>query len=485
MINTSRNNNISSNKRPHKWGLFLLAALKDCSAKGRSAGRFGISNRIASVILSILLAFSLCASAAFAEVLDTDVVYGETVADRGLETSECPDISATSALVISQDGTVYFERNADEAVKIASLTKIMTAIVALENASLDSTVEVSTEAATVGGSSAGLLAGDSITLENALYALLVPSGNDAGVAIAESVGASLASDGQDAEEAFVEAMNAKAEEIGCTNTLFTNPHGLDDDDFESDAHSTARDVGVMVAYAMQNETFRSIVGGGSTTITVTSANGSSRIVSLTSTDELIDSYEGMCGVKTGTTDYAGYCFAGACVRDEGEFYTVVLGAPTSKDRFADTTTLLDWVYGNLEEIFLISTSFTVEYLGEDYPLVAEVAQTDWPSSTVSATVADPNLSALIFSLGDSVQQEVTFETLEGDISAGDVVGHITFTQEGEIVATCDLIAAQDASGPNFFQSIGVWWDRLFRNIQGESTVADSVCYNQIAVLSDR
>ena len=485
MINTSSNNNTQSNPRPLKWGLALLGALRNCSDKAHSTERFCIPSRIASTILAIALAFTLCAPMAFAEVLDTDVVYGKTVADRGLETSECPDISATSALVISQDGTVYFERNADEAVKIASLTKIMTAIVALENASLDSTVEVSAEAAAVGESSAGLLKGDSMTLEDALYALLVPSGNDAGIAIAESVGASLASDGQDAQEAFVEAMNAKAEEIGCTDTIFSNPHGLDNGDFESDAHSTARDVGIMVAYAMQNETFRSIVAGGSTTITVTSANGISRVVELITTDELIDVYEGMCGVKTGTTTYAGCCFAGACVRDEGEFYTVVLGAPTSEDRFTDTTILLDWVYGNLEEVSLISTSSTVEYLGEDYPLVAEVAQTDWPASTVSATVADPALSVLIFSLGDSVQQEVTFETLEGDIAAGDVVGHITFTQEGETVAECDLIAAQDAPAPNFFQSIGVWWDRLFRNIQGLSTVADSVCYNQIVVLLDR
>ena len=485
MIKRSSNNNTPPKRYLHTGGLHLSGVAGDSFIETRSTKRFCIQKRFVSIFLSIVLICTLGTSAAFADVLDSDVVCGETVAERGLETAECPDISATSAFVISQDGSVYFERDADASVKIASLTKIMTAIVALENASLDSTVEISAEAATVGESTAGLLEGDSMSLEEALYALLVPSGNDAAIAIAETVGASLASDGQDAQDAFVEAMNDKAEEIGCTNTLFTNPHGLDSGSFESDAHSTARDVGLMVAYAMKNETFRSIVSGGSTTITVTSADGSSRTIDLTSTDELIDSYEGMCGVKTGTTNAAGYCFAGACVRDEGELYTVVLGAPTSEDRFADTRTLLDWVYDNLEEVSLISTSSTVEYLGEDYPLVAEVAQTDWPASTVSATVADPDFSALIFSLEDSVQQDVSFETLEGDISAGDVVGHITFTQEGKTVAECDLIAAQDASAPNFFQSIGVWWARLFCNIQGKSTVADSVCYNQITVLSDR
>ncbi len=443
-----------------------------------------VLGRVASAVLSAVLALTLSVPA-FADVLDTDIVCGQTVSDRGLEASQCPDITATSALVVSQDGTVYFERNADEPVKIASITKVMTAIVALENASLDTVVEVNEEAATVGGSSAGLEAGDSMTLEDALYALLIPSGNDAGIVIAEAVGASLSSDGQDAQEAFVEAMNAKAEEIGCTDTVFTNPHGLDDGEFESDAHSTARDVGVMVAYAMQDETFRTIVGGGSTTITVTSSDGSSRIVELISTDELMDSYEGLCGVKTGTTDYAGNCFAGACVRDEGEFYTVVLGAPTNEDRFTDTAILLDWLYDNLEDVSLINAPFTVEYLGEDFPLVAEVAQSDWPDSIVAATVADPDFSAEVFLPEGSIQQEVTFETLKGYVSAGDVVGHITFTQEGLTVAECDLIAAQDASAPSFFQSIGVWWDRLFRTLQGQPTVAESVCYNRVATLSDR
>ena len=158
-----------------------------------------------------------------------DVVAGETVESRGLTTSQCPSIDAKYAYVVDEDGTVYFERDPDTQTHIASVTKIMTAIVALENASLDTKITVSNEAATIGESSAALKEGDVLTLEDALKALLTSSGNDAAIAIADAVGGSLGGTDKAAQAAFVEAMNAKAAELGCTNTIFANPHGLDFD----------------------------------------------------------------------------------------------------------------------------------------------------------------------------------------------------------------------------------------------------------------
>ena len=465
-------------------GFRLGYARKAAASLEKDARPRHLAPRIGSAAVALICALSIGVPA-FADVQQTDVVAGKTVEERGLAQDQCLDISTPRAIVVDANGETYFERAADEPCKIASLTKIMTAIVALENASLDAQVTVDNEAATVGQSSAGLLEGDTMDLETALYALLVPSGNDAAIAIANTLGASMASDGQGAQEAFVAAMNAKAEELGCTDTVFDNPHGLDYDQWAGDAHSTARDVAIMVAYAMQNETFRSIVGGGSTTVTVTGSNGVARTITLESTDELMGSYEGLCGVKTGTTDDAGYCFAGACSRDEGELYTVVLGAPSSDERFSDTAAMLDWTYDAIRTVSLISTPSTVEYQGGDSPLVASVAQSDWPDSTVPATVSDPSLSVELFTLAGAVSQEVSFETLEGDVHAGDVVGSLTFTQDGQTVAECDLVAAQDAPAPDFFQKIGVWWDRLFRNMQGQPTVAQSECYNNTAELSDR
>ncbi|MFR4803339.1 MAG: D-alanyl-D-alanine carboxypeptidase family protein [Eggerthellaceae bacterium] len=186
----------------------------------------------------------------------TDEIVSEPISSSGITAALCPDIQAENALLVSEDEP-YFARCLR--VKIASITKVMTAIVALENASLDTVVTVDEEAATVGESSAGLQ-GDSMDLQTALYALMVPSGNDAAVAIAKCVGPLLPSyDGTNALEVFVAAMNEKAEELGCSDTLYSNPHGLDADGYESDAHSTAADVGIVVSYAMENDLFREIV----------------------------------------------------------------------------------------------------------------------------------------------------------------------------------------------------------------------------------
>ena len=143
--------------------------------------------------------------------------------------------------MVDTNGTVYFERNADDAACIASVTKIMTGVVALDAVasgltSLDSTITVSADAAAVGESSAGLQEGDTMTLKTALYALLVPSGNDAAIAIAESVGAALRSSGTASGDsdvkAFVAQMNATAQKLNCTNTVYENPHGLDFDQYQ-------------------------------------------------------------------------------------------------------------------------------------------------------------------------------------------------------------------------------------------------------------
>lgn len=451
--------------------------------------RIGMPARIAAGCCAAALAsFLWCAHPlpALADVRADDEVLSQSVAECGLPEASCPDIQARNALLVSQDGTVYFSRDAHDPVKIASITKIMTAVVALENAPLDTTVTVDEEAATVGESSAGLLEGDSMNLETALYALMVPSGNDASIAIAKTVGALLPGfDGSNAQALFVDAMNAKAASLGCEDTVYTNPHGLDAGAFESDSRSTAADVGIVVSYAMENEVFRTIVDAGDTTIEVTAADGAARFIPLVSTDELIGVYEGICGVKTGTTEAAGYCFAGAAAREKGEFYSVVLNSPDSDARFVDTVALFDWVYDHSVEHRLINTDEYVDMNGERKPLVAKVAHTQWPDCTVDATVADSELSAEVFSLKGDIEQEVSYHDLQGDISQGDVVGRIVFTQAGETIARCDMIAAESQAAPDFFQEIGVCIDRFIREMQGQPSVASSTCLNAPSAPSDR
>ena len=241
------------------------------------------------VIAFLLSLFAICALPvqAHAEVLKADIVGGATVGERGLSVAECPSIDAEFAVLMDSDGNVLFSRLGDDESQIASLTKVMTAIVAIDNAPADLHISVSEAAALIGESSAGLQEGDVMDFETALKALLVPSGNDAALAIAEAVGSSMIASnpslGDDPVEVFVAAMNAKAAELGCTNTVYENPHGLDDEEYAGELHSTAHDQALVARCAMSYQRIREIVSGGSTTIQVT-REGAKESIDLETTD---------------------------------------------------------------------------------------------------------------------------------------------------------------------------------------------------------
>lgn len=395
---------------------------------------------------------------------------------------------------MDSEGTVYFERNAADSTQIASITKIMTALVALESAPLDTVVTTSARAATVGESSASLAEGDTMTLEIALNALLLSSGNDAAIAIAESVGRVIAGDAalsdEDAYDVFVERMNTRAAELGCTDTVFENPHGLDDGIWQGSHHSCAADVGIMAQAVMKNDTFRSIVATPSTTIDVTRADGSLASLYLESTDEMLkNGFDGACGIKTGFTALAGWSFAGAANREGVEMYAIVIHSTSEAQRFTDAQTLLDWVYEHTGDYRLVNTSQTtasdVNGSSADVPVVAEVAHTEWIDRTVKATVADPDQVIDIFDLNGNISQSVEYDELTGNVHAGDKIGTLTFKQRNSVMATVDLIAAEDVNAPDLFEGIGVWWDRLFRGFSGQSTVAESVLYNETPLVVDK
>ena len=266
--------------------------------------------RSAQLTAGIACALALAAgvpSIANAQALTTDIVCGKTADARGITADNLPDIDATNAIIMSKDGSVYYARSADEQVKIASITKVMTAILTIENCKMDEKVTVSNAAATVGNSTAGLLEGDELTVEQALRGLMIPSGNDAAIVLAEHVGKKIDPKTKDAEATFVKAMNERAQELGCTGTLFENPHGLDFDEWAGDMHSTAHDAALMMQEAMKSNTFREIVASDDSWIEVTGADGSDHSHSMDTHNELLGQ-DGNIGGKTGTTDDAGYCF---------------------------------------------------------------------------------------------------------------------------------------------------------------------------------
>ena len=428
-----------------------------------------ITNILLCVSVSVLLTVATPATYAFSEVRNADVIVTDTVEARGLKSSDCPNIFATNALLKTADGKVLFSRDADSEVKIASLTKIMTAIVALDNASLDTTVTVSANAVATGGSNAGLQNGDVMTLSEALYALMVPSGNDAATAIAESVGQKLTgtTDTTAAYDAFVAKMNEKAAALGCTHTKFTNPHGLDEDEFTSDAHSSANDLMLMIECAMKNENFSKAVVNPTYELKLT-RDGQATTTTLTSTDSLLETFDGACGIKTGTTDLAGYCFAGACKRNNQMVYSVVLGCSNDGTRFQDTETLFNWYFDNLVDYKLLNA---------DNNIAAYVSNTSWTDVTIPVTFSDVYATSKIFKFDGNVSQSFEFYNVSGDVKAGDTLGKVSFLQDNRVIATQDLIATQDCAGPDVWGTISVAFTRFSNIFTGGQNEAESFVLN--------
>ena len=226
-------------------------------------------------------------------------------------------VNAKSAVVMDGfTGAVYFERNADERLPMASTTKIMTALVAIESGNIEREYEVKREYTLVEGTSMSLREGETLTIHDTLWGLLMLSGNDAALALAGECGGS---------QNFVAKMNAKARELGLENTHFDNPHGLD-----SETHyTTARELAILAAYALRNETFREIVS-------TTSHTAAGR--SMTNHNRLLRSYEGACGVKTGYTRRAGRCLVSAAERHGRRLVAVTLNDP---DDWIDHAAMLD------------------------------------------------------------------------------------------------------------------------------------------------
>lgn len=239
-----------------------------------------------------------------------------------------PFVSARSVIVQDVDSkAILLKVRPDESLMPASTTKLMTALVALDNYSLDSVVTITSEDHAV-GHSMNLQAGETITIKNLLYGLLVESGNDAALALAQ-----FHPGGYDG---FISAMNKKADALGLTRTSFRNPSGV-----ESYGHLTsARDLAVLASYALSNSLVREIVNTKSMVITDTKGSIEHHLVN---TNKLLGELEGVQGMKTGWTENAGECLVTYVERGGRGIIIVVLG---SRDRFGDTRTLVDWAYSH-------------------------------------------------------------------------------------------------------------------------------------------
>lgn len=260
-----------------------------------------------------------------------------------------PAISAqTAALIDVQSGRILLEKNSTKRMRIASLTKIMTAIVAIEHGNINDMVKTSNNAFGKEGSSIYLKRGEKLRLEDMLYGLMLRSGNDAAVAIAEHVGGSV--------EGFAHLMNEKARYIGMTSSHFTNPHGLDD----SNTHySTARDMAVLTAYALRNPVFKKIV---STKVKNIPNQGEEWDRRLLNKNKMLRMYQGADGVKTGYTKLAKRCLASSATRNGQQLAVVVLNAP---DDWDDCATWMDYGFSHFPKTELLKTKQAVQEKGAE------------------------------------------------------------------------------------------------------------------------
>ena len=340
-----------------------------------------LSHKMLAFLVSVLLVFVLAAPFAPA----TTALAENTSSNKTSVTDEPKLTEATTAIVTDAQGNVLWSKNPDQELPMASITKVMTAIVALDSGvNLDEPCKITVPDLEEGSQVAGLTSDDTPTLRQLIMMMLVYSANDAAYNIAVNVSGS--------QQAFVDQMNKKAAEIGMTHTQFQNPHGLD-----ADGHySTARDLALMGRYAREH--YPLIASAVHTRSYTTTVGGEQR--TFHSTDDLMDTYRGLLGIKTGAED-SGTAFLGASKRGNITLYTCVLGCETTQGRFDDTAILMNWAYRNYNRVSIQRSDQIVQIrTSEDNFLLSAVVKPStsttymaWPGSkdfTYQTSMLSPN-----------------------------------------------------------------------------------------------
>lgn len=344
-------------------------------------------------------------------MMQSVVVFAEGNTDLGL--------NAKSAILMEEStGNILYESNPDERLPIASVTKVMTMLLIMEavdsgKISLDDMVTVSENAMSYGGSTMFLETGEQLTVNDMLKGIAVASANDGCVAMAEHLAGS--------ESAFVDMMNERAKELGMENTHFMNTNGLDEDDH----YSSARDVAIMSRELMKHETIFNY-----TSIWMDTLRGGK--FQLANTNKLIRFYDGANGLKTGSTSKALCCLSAAAKRNDMQLIAVVLGAPTSAERFASAKSLLDYGFAN----YAVNTQITA---GDE---VQKIAVEKGVDKEVDVVAGDSCSTLVKKGQEDNITKEIKIdETITAPIEAGQKIGTMTISRDGEVIADIDLNAS--------------------------------------------
>ena len=355
-----------------------------------------------------------------------------------------PSVAAKgAALIEGKTGRLLWGRNAEEPMAMASTTKIMTAILVLENCEMDEIVTISKNASHQPKVHMGLREGEEWKVGDLLSAMMLRSYNDAAVALAEHISGSV--------EIFCEEMTKKAKQIGAEDTVFGSPNGLDSHLTDAEHHSTAYDMALITAYALQNENFREIIVQPE--ITIEDVSGK-HICHVTNTDRFLREYDGAIGVKTGYTNKAGHCFVGAAEREDVLLISAVLGSgwgdAGKQKKWTDTKALMDYGFGNFK---------SSEVLKKD-DIFGEVKILNSPTESVETVLAEGYTA--LFSEGEMENLRIEAklpQEIKAPVEKGQGLGKAVLFLGKEKLAEISLLA-KDTAQPF---TLAEWMHRLAEN----------------------
>ena len=361
-------------------------------------------------------------------------------ADRPLEDGQPLSLTSPSAILAETgSGAIIFEKNADQRREVASITKLMTALLVMEalergDVHLADSVTVSRNAAAMKGSQALLDANAAYTLEDLLRTTIMASANDSAVALAEHLSGS--------EEAFVQQMNARAGELGMDSTCYVNCTGYP----QEGQYTTARDVCRLCCEVAKHPLYTKYSSVWIDKLT----HPGGRVTDLTNTNRLVRFYEGCDGFKTGSTDAARYCLAATVEKKGMRLVAIVLGTPVSQHRFNEARAMLDYGFANYQRVTVVSKG---DLLGEQLPVHG--GQKDQVDLALG--------SGLSMLLRQGKQGGLRLELklpeyVDAPVAEGDVLGMVNVLLDGQVVAKLNCVAAHNVLRPGFIEGLITIWE---------------------------
>lgn len=351
--------------------------------------------------------------------------------------------NAKSAILIeASTGKVLYEKNIDEKYAPASMTKMMSLLLIMENIDnrnlrMDEVIKVSKNASSMGGSQIFLQENEEMTVEDLLKGITIGSANDATVALAERIGGT--------ESAFVELMNKKAKELGLKNTNFKNPTGLD----EANHYSSSRDMSIIARELVKHSKILEFSSIYETYLRTDSDNK----FWLVNTNKLVRFYPGVDGLKTGYTEEAGYCLTATINKDNMRLITVVMGEPTSNIRNSEVSTLLDYGYN----LYQKDTYITTEEIIDTIPI--EKGKEEFANIVVLNDVGTINKKG--HKMGE-ITYELDLKKMKAPVKKGDIVGNLTIKEDGKVVNNVDITVEKSVDKAGLFTI----YFRYLRDIAG-------------------